>query len=388
MLRVRNASHYRVIADEEHYYSESSIVQLGNGDLLVSSPDNRGLAHTDAGSVVLSRSKDCGRTWTNHPRQFLFKAGSSDGYSSGPLSLLADGTVLCHADHLRYLVRVGDISYIAPRGNSEHDTAYLTRSDDGGETWATPWPARTIPMQGCFVRDGILELPDGALLMPLSGTRRTISQRLPNDDDAFRSYLLRSDDRGEIWYYYSAIAVVGGGILNLWEPAIARLSTGRIVALLRSDYVHMIAPPGGDLYSCYSDDDGASWSIPHRTPLWGYPADLITLKDGGVLATYGYRRDPLSIRVAFSKDGTTWAKEDAAVLRTIPLRSQEQTGPSFAALSPSPELSTLNVGFRHIGYPDSKQLADGRIATVYHMWDEGLRQCVECTVWDVEIGSA
>jgi len=385
MLRVGNVSHYRVIADEEHYYSESSIVQTANGDLLATSPDNRGLAHTDAGSVVLSRSKDMGRTWTNHPRRFVFTAGASDGYSSGPLSLLADGTVLCHADHVRYLVRAGHTSYIAPRGSSEHDTVYLTRSSDGGETWAPPWPVRTIPMQGCFVRDGILELPDGTLLMPLSGTRRTISQRLPNDDDAFRSYLLRSDDRGDTWYYYSTIALDPAGILNLWEPTITRLPSGRIVALLRSDYVHMIAPPGGDLYCCYSDDDGASWGIPHRTSLWGYPADLITTKNGGVFVTYGYRRDPLSIRVALSEDGITWHRENAAVLREIPLRHQEQAGPDFAALSASPELSTLNVGFRHVGYPDSKQLTDGRIVTVYHLWDEGLRQCVECTVYEVEV---
>jgi hypothetical protein len=24
------------------------------------------------------------------------------------------------------------------------------------------------------------------------------------------------------------------------------------------------------------------------------------------------------------------------------------------------------------------------VVTVYHMWDEGLRQCVECTVYEVE----
>jgi sialidase-1 len=388
MLRIRNASHHHIIADEQHYYSESSIVQASNGDLLATSPDNRGLAHTDAGSIVLSRSRDGGRTWLNQPRRYIFKAGISDGYSSGPLSLLADGTLLCHADHVRYLVRVGDISYIAPRGSSEHDTVYVTRSHDSGQTWDTPWPARTIPMQGCFVRDGILELPDGTLLMPLSGTRRTISQRLPNDDDAFRSYLLRSDDRGETWYYYSTIALDTAGILNLWEPTITRLPSGRIVALLRSDYVHMIAPPGGELYCCHSDDDGASWSIPHRTPLWGYPADLITMRDGNVLATYGYRRDPLSVRVAFSKDGLVWRPEDMAVLRELPLRSIERTGPDFAALSPSPELSTLNVGFRHVGYPDSKELAGGRMLTVYHMWDEELRQSVECTVYEIDVDPA
>jgi hypothetical protein len=384
MLRIRNAQHSPVIGDESHYYSESSIVQLADGTLLATSPDNRGLAHTDAGSIVLSRSQDHGQTWQNEPRQFLFSAGKTDGYSCGPIAVLADGTLLAHADHTRFLLPIGELAHIAPRGSSQQEGVYLTRSADGGRTWETPWPVRFVPMQGCFVRDSLLEMPDGTLLLPLSGARHTISHKFPpNDDDALRAYLVRSLDRGETWHYFSTIAMDPAGILNLWEPTVTLLPSGRLVALLRADYVHMIAPPGGELYACYSDDGGASWSIPQRTPLWGYPADLITLKDGRVLAVFGYRQDPLSIRVALSDDGVRWSAENAAILRELPLRTIKQSGPDFAAFSPHPALSTLNVGFRHIGYPDACQLTDGRIAAVYHWWNESLRQSVECTVFEL-----
>ena len=269
------------------------MIQLANGELLVTSPDNRGLAHTDAGSIVLSRSGDGGQSWQNMPRQYVFNAGKSDGYSSAPITVLSDGVLLCHADHTRYLVQADGIAHIAPRGASEQETVYITRSTDQGKSWEQPWPVRIVPMQGCFVKDGILELPDGGLLMPLSGARHTISHKFPpNDDDAFRSYLVRSDDRGETWYYYSTIAMDPAGILNLWEPTITRLLSGRLVALLRSDYVHMIAPPGGYLYTCYSDDDGASWSIPHRTPTLGIPGRSNYPAGWSLLASYGYRRDP------------------------------------------------------------------------------------------------
>jgi len=385
VARLRQVEHYPVIGDETHYYSESSVVQLADGDLFVTSPDNRGLAHTDAGSIVLSRSRDLGRSWHNMPRQVIFSAGPTDGYSCGPIAVVSDGTLLCHADHTRFLTPVGDIAHIAPRGASEQEGVYLTRSTDQGQTWQTPWPVRIVPMRGCFVKDSILELPDGALLMPLSGARHSLSHKFPpNDDDAFRSYLLRSDDRGDTWYYFSAIAVDPAGIINFWEPTITRLPTGRLVALLRSDYVHIIAPPGGYLFSCYSDDGGASWSIPQQTPLWGYPADLITLRGGSVLATYGYRQDPLSIRVALSNDGTSWSAADMVVLRELPLRQLNASAPNFASFNPHPALSTLNVGFRHIGYPDSTQLADGRVLTVYHWWDESLRQSVQCSVYEIE----
>jgi hypothetical protein len=70
-----------------------------------------------------------------------------------------------------------------------------------------------------------------------------------------------------------------------------------------------------------------------------------------------------------------------ATLRDVPLRQIPAGGPNFAAFNPDPRLATLNVGFRHIGYPDATQLADGRIAAVYHLYDDDGRQVVDCTTF-------
>ena len=92
------------------------------------------------------------------------------------------------------------------------------------------------------MRDGILEMPDGTLLMPLSGARHTISHKFPpNDDDPLRSYLLRSEDRGATWHYFSTVGFDPAGVLNMWEPTVTRLPSGRLVALLRTDYLLMIS---------------------------------------------------------------------------------------------------------------------------------------------------
>jgi hypothetical protein len=78
----------------------------------------------------------------------------------------------------------------------------------------------------------------------------------------------------------------------------------------------------------------------------GHPADLIQLADGRILCTYGTRpgrhADPGGIRATFSSDnGETWQIDKEVQIRR----------------------DFLNLD---IGYPESLQLADGRILTVYY----------------------
>jgi len=70
------------------------------------------------------------------------------------------------------------------------------------------------------------------------------------------------------------------------------------------------------MWSVYSDDDGASWSRPSRTALWGFPADILQLQDGRVLAVYGHRRDPFGVHGCISEDGVHWPKEHEFVIKT------------------------------------------------------------------------
>ena len=78
----------------------------------------------------------------------------------------------------------------------------------------------------------------------------------------------------------------------------------------------------------------------------GHPTDLIQLSDGRLMATYGIRRgrhtDPGGVRVCFSKDnGETWD-----------IQSEIQLRKDF-----------LNLD---VGYPESIQLPDGGVLTVYY----------------------
>jgi hypothetical protein len=95
------------------------------------------------------------------------------------------------------------------------------------------------------------------------------------------------------------------------------------------------------LWECYSDDNGRTWSIPHVTPLWGFPPHLMLLSDGRVLCSYGYRREPFGQRACVSEDGLTWDVRDEVILRDD---------------APNGDL----------GYPASLELEPGRILTVYY----------------------
>jgi hypothetical protein len=104
-----------------------------------------------------------------------------------------------------------------------------------------------------------------------------------------------------------------------------------------------------NLWVAYSKDEGESWSRPECTNIWGYPADLITLKDGRMLTAYGYRRAPWGLRGCISEDGIHWDVKNEFVIRE-------------GGVAPP----TDNTTWWHIGYPHSVQLQNGRIFTVDH----------------------
>jgi hypothetical protein len=153
--------------------------------------------------------------------------------------------------------------------------------------------------------------------------------------------MLRSTDKGKSWKYLSTIAGDPGGKLGgFLEPGIVRTKTGRIVAGLRNH--------GEDnaLWMTYSDDAGKTWVPAWKTGMIGHPADLVQLSDGRLMVSYGVRPgihgNPGGIRACFSNDnGLTWDIKTEVQLRN----------------------DFINVD---IGYPESLQLPDAGMLTIYY----------------------
>jgi hypothetical protein len=150
--------------------------------------------------------------------------------------------------------------------------------------------------------------------------------------------------------------------------------------------------PSGDaknLVVTVSEDDGFSWTPPRWTNIWGYPAEIIALRDGRYLMVYGYRRPPYGVRGVVSEDGLAWDVKDEFVIRAggVPARSGSDT-PGSSRMRPSSGTAAKgNIDwhhpgvFQHIGYPSVVQMPDDTIVASYHEWNDDARplQYVRCT---------
>jgi predicted neuraminidase len=136
------------------------------------------------------------------------------------------------------------------------DTARVMRriSFDGGNSWG---PIHTMLPEsaegGIFVRQPIVALPSGRLLLPIFHCVRVPGQKWVGDRDY--SAVMISDDAGGTWREVVVPDSTGCVHMN-----IGRLADGTLVALYRSRWADAV-------YRSTSTDDGESWTEPEPTEL-------------------------------------------------------------------------------------------------------------------------
>ena len=119
------------------------------------------------------------------------------------------------------------------------------------------------------------------------------------------------------------------------------------------------------MWFTWSDDDGATWNPPKRSTLWGYPADVMQLKDGRVLAVYGYRKTPWGVRGCISEDGITWDIKNEFTIREggVPLPLMGRGARTLLD-------ALIVMQYWHTGYPSVTQLEDETIIVAYHEYSD------------------
>lgn len=349
MLGTDKYEHQIVYKNGFRHEHPADLIKLKNGELLIMARE--GTEHiSNDGDVIMLRSRDNGKSWGN--KKVIAGIKNVDEREGCGIQL-KDGTIVVGVFYNNLYDKDGE--YAWPSNNptqqklSESDKRYVEEgkhylgaytiiSTDNGNTWSQPDYIETKDMPFSNLEgptDAPIEMPDGSILMAVIGYS-------PKNDVGNRSsVMLRSSDKGKTWKYVSTIATDPGGKLGgFMEPGIVRTKTGRIVAGLRNH------APENAIWMTYSDDDGKTWMPAWKTEMVGHPVDLIQLSDGRLMATYGIRAgihaNPGGIRACFSKDnGKTWDIKTEVQLRN----------------------DFLNVD---TGYPESLQLPDGKVMTVYY----------------------
>lgn len=384
--RLIDLQRVHIYTDPDNFVAEVSLANLGGGEIVAMCFEQRGLAHTDTGSVILLRSYDHGRTWDAQTKVVVMQHEDDWGYNSGAIACLSDGTLLCHANRWQYL-KNGRIDWFF--GESENEGVYLARSTDRGNTWSRPERINLAPMRNARCRDAIVELADGTLLLPLHGFRWQRTLPDISSVERERSFVLGSTDQGRTWQYYGTMGYDPAEIVHYHEPGLCLLPDGRLLGLLRTQrWPHrarageQMDHPSGYVFYTLSEDGGLSWSQPRNTKLWGYPSDCVALPDGTVVAAYSYRRRPFGVHVAVSPDGAVWSSENEFNL--VDYDPMNVTPVDVARDVDPMRVVHAKELLWHIGYPSSVLLDDGSVMTGYHLYNADGRQYVEAAIYRVE----
>jgi sialidase-1 len=349
-MTIKNPEYITIYQNPDHWEAHTCVCQLKNGDVLVTFNQTREKKHEDFDTPKVIRSTDNGKTWD--PKSIVTVWPQTDTFGSDiPLiTQISDGTVLVNHLVTSFYGQKGILTDYGPQSDGFSRTigaegTWISRSKDNGHTWEPGYKVNQEPLRWIMTADSILELPNGTLLMAALGQLNTRRER--KDQEPIRSVLLRSDDKGLHWEHWSTIAFDPAGIISYDEPALGRTPDGTLICMMRTE--HLARGRLQNLWVAYSKDEGESWSRPECTNIWGYPADLVTLKDGRMLAAYGYRRAPWGLRGCISDDGIHWDVKNEFVIRN-------------GGIAPP----TVTNTYWHIGYPHSVQLSNGRIFTVDH----------------------
>jgi hypothetical protein len=225
--------------------------------------------------TAFCRTADGGLTW--EPPEPQADAGHS-------WICRKDGTCLW----LSYqLLKIGDTAGLCRVGRSPDGRTYESSQ---GRVDLSPHRLGEGPHGAgsvVFARS-ILEAEDGSLLASMYG-------RL-GDDSSERSFLVRSEDGGAAWHFFSTIgyrADISGEGLD--EPCVVRLANGGLFCMMRNQ---SRAP----MWSCRSSDGGRTWSPPELAPEHAasvFP-DLCLMSNGILACSFGRP----GCHLMFSLDGT------------------------------------------------------------------------------------
>ena len=228
---MNDVEHFTIFKDPEHCVNQIATRLLKNGDILAVFNEERFPFHHDSGQTLMTRSKDGGKTWSA-PKVVL-----PWSRNAGQLGLRHLRTAGRHAarqpDHHRLLQARHQAGAAVVERASEHQgmgrldlglqdpglARHLRRQVEAtaARPGPQPIPVNVRPLKHGGCRLGCWQLPNGSLLMGLYG--RIHGYEEEGEGESTRSALMRSDDGGDNWEYFSTLAYDPASIIDYEEPA-------------------------------------------------------------------------------------------------------------------------------------------------------------------------
>jgi hypothetical protein len=268
----------QIVAGPAAHRAFPSLERLANGDLLLVYREGVDHFRTLSGVARQTRSRDNAKTWS--PPRTIWSATGMDVSPDVGLACLDDGSLLLP------LLEVRDL-----RRNPRWITCALLRSTDHGYSWTLLPKPDVDGLSGDWwwnTYGKIIQLPNGVLLWPIA--------RQKKNEEAWRTGLLFSQDRGLTWNRYVDVAQ---GLAD--EKYVLPLSPGRLLAHIRD-----LKTPF--LYESYSNDNGLTWSPQRKTTLYGQAPCLFRTRQGALLSVHrDIRPGHSGVALAYSFDnGESW----------------------------------------------------------------------------------
>lgn len=271
-------------------------VEIGPTQVILTGRNYVSMFKLADGRIIVGpkRSADGGKTWQTTP------AFSTAAYQ------FPDGEIIELGFHT------------SPTGQEGVFQAPLSRSRDNGETIRKETALLHIPegtggtgddgkaYGGPLYDHATVALPDGSLLAAMYGYFKSdtvLVETFPAEWKLYkyRTFVVRSEDRGRTWHYLATVAYDPAvGLESFCEADLLVLADGRILCFLRT------GGSGGrhtPLYLARSADAGQSWTTPEPIADRGVWPNACMMSNGVIACTYGRPDNWLT----FSLDqGKTW----------------------------------------------------------------------------------
>lgn len=269
------------IRAEKDWYMHSAGVEYVHGELVCTY--RRSDEHiASVVEVWCARSKDGGRTWTDHRliTKTSFEADKAC-WVAPQLGSTRDGRLLLLIDKGVKLSKFDwpmlSIWQQKERGMSNH----LFVSKDAGKTWEGPHKTDDFGGEPSY----IVELSNGSLMYTRTDSKPTTAIKVPSErwgPNYYRSTAVFSDDKGKTWNRTSVLA--DDPLVGDCEVGCAEYAPGKLIAITRiGDSGSALGQPSRFVFS---NDFGKTWSKPVLSPIYAHRASVHPLKSGKLLVSY------------------------------------------------------------------------------------------------------